>query len=166
MSKADPSCSKITRRAAIAATLSVAVPAMPGVTLPATAAPAPNPVPAAIAAHRAAVAALDAAARRLCDVDEGLIDDGGQDRGSVPDDDPLLIERFAAFDAACETETHTAWTLARLQPACLAAAAALLRYAGEVESRPTAAIGPSHRTAIAAPTGPPRSTTALPRRWT
>ena len=137
MSKAGPSYSNITRRAAIAATLSAAVPAMAGVALPARAAPAAlalNPVIASIAAHRAAVAALNAAARRLSDVDDGLVDDGGQDRGSGPDDDPLLIAAMAAFDTACDAETQTAWALARLQPACLAGAAALLRYAGDVEA--------------------------------
>ena len=134
MSKAGPSCSNITRRAAIAATLTAAVPAMASVALPACAAPALDPVLTAIAAHRAAVAALNAAAHHLSDVDEGLIDDGGQDRGSGPDDDPLLIAAIAAFDAACDAETQTAWALARLQPACLAGAAALLRYAGEVEA--------------------------------
>jgi hypothetical protein len=137
MPKAGPSCSKITRRAAIAGTLTAAVPALAGVALPALAppvAPAPDPVLAAITAHRDAIAALDAAARHLSDVEEGLVDDGGQDRGSGADDDPLLLAAIAAFDAACDAETQTAWALARLRPACLAGAAALLRYAGDVEA--------------------------------
>jgi hypothetical protein len=137
MSKAGPSCSKITRRAAIAATLTAAVPAMAGVALPARAAapaPAPDPVLAAIAAHREAAAALEAAVRYLSDMEEGLVDDGGEDRGSEADDDPLLLAAVAAFDAACDADAHAAWALARLRPPCLAGAVALLRYAGDVEA--------------------------------
>jgi hypothetical protein len=136
MSKAGPICSKITRRAAIAAGLSAALPPL-ACTLPAHAsAPTliPDPILATIAAHRAAVAALDAAAQHLSDVDEGLIDDGGMDRGSGADDDPLLLAASAAFHAACDAESRAAWALARARPASPAAAAALLRYAGDLEA--------------------------------
>jgi hypothetical protein len=124
MSRAVPSCSKITRRAAIAATLGACAPAR----LP------HGGFGAAITEHRAALAALDAAARHLCDVEEGLVEDNGQDRGSGPDDDPVLIAALAAFDAASDAESRAAWALARIRPEHPAAAAALLRYAGDVEA--------------------------------
>src|SRR5262245_26509997 len=88
-----------------------------------------------VAAHRAAVAAVEAAARRLCDVEEGVADDGGQDRGSGADDDAFLLAATAAFDAAWDAETRAAWALARAAPVNLAAAATLLRYVGDVEAQ-------------------------------
>src|SRR5262245_8689971 len=91
-------------------------------------------IEALLAAHGAAVAAVETAARHLCDVEEGLVDDGGQDRGNGPDDDPLLTVATAAFDAACNAETRTAWALARARPTDPAAAAALLRHVGDVEA--------------------------------
>jgi hypothetical protein len=145
MAQADSTCSKITRRAAIAAlgvapagalpSLGASASANPAAAATPLAAPAlPNPVSAAIAAHRAAVAALDAAASHLSDVEEGVFDDGGQDRGTDAHDDPVLLAAEAAFEAACDAESRSAWALARLAPPHPAAAAALLRYAGEVEA--------------------------------
>lgn len=151
MAKAGASSSKLTRRAAIAATAAtLAVPvgaAIAGAPLglagfvpaagaaPAPAAPAPpDPVLAAIAAHRAALAGLEAAAAHLSAVEEGTFDDGGQERGDSADDDPVLLAAEAAFEAACETESRTAWALARVPVATPAAAAALLRHAGEVRA--------------------------------
>jgi len=98
-------------------------------------APAAADVAALLAAHRTAVAAFEAAARHLCDVEEGVADDGGQDRGSGDDDDPFLRAATAAFDAAWDAETRAAWALARAVPANLAAAATLLRYVGDVEAQ-------------------------------
>ena len=92
-------------------------------------------VAALLAAHRTAVAAFEAAARHLCDVEEGVADDGGQDRGSGDDDDPFLRAATAAFDAAWDAETRAAWALARAVPANIAAAATLLRYVGDVEAQ-------------------------------
>src|SRR5262245_4742766 len=92
-------------------------------------------IAALLAAHRTAVAAVEAAARHLCDVEEGVADDGGQDRGNDADDDPFLNAALSAFDAAWDAETRTAWALARVRPADLATAAALLRYAGNVEAQ-------------------------------
>jgi hypothetical protein len=136
MSKAGLSCSKITRRAAIAAGLSAALSPLAGAAAQAQApAAAPDPrILAAIAAHRAAVAAVDAAALHLSRVEDGVVEDGSVDRGSAADDDPLWLGAHAAFDAACDAESRTAWALARLKPATCAAAAALVRYAGGVEA--------------------------------
>src|SRR5215468_4164641 len=133
MSEAVQSCTKITRRAAIAATLGACAPAsLASGGLGAAA--ADDPILAAIAQHRAALAAFDAAAHHLCDVEEGLVEDAGVDRGSGPDDDPVLIAALAAFDAASDAESRAAWALARIRPPHLAAAAALLRYAADVEA--------------------------------
>jgi len=92
-------------------------------------------VAALLAAHRAAVAAVETAAHHLCDVEEGVADDGGQDRGSGADDDAFLLAATAAFDAAWDAETRAAWALARAVPVNLAAAATLLRYVGDVEAQ-------------------------------
>jgi len=134
----------ITRRTLVAAALVPAALPAPllctAATNPAFAAldaqaPAPTDVTALVAAHRTAVAAFEAAARHLCDVEEGVADDGGQDRGSGDDDDPFLRAATAAFDAAWEAETRAAWALARAVPANIAAAATLLRYVGDVEAQ-------------------------------
>ena len=125
----------ITRRAVVAGAAALASTA--GATpLPAPVpGAAPDPVLAAIAAHRAAVTALDAAALHLSRVEDGSFDDGGADRGSGADDDPVLLAADAAFDAASDAEARAAWALARARPASPTAAAALLRYAGDVEAK-------------------------------
>jgi len=135
MSKAGAGCRKISRRATIAATLGACVSArLPRRALGTPAAAAADPVVALIAAHREAVAGLEATARHLCDVEEGAADDGGQDRGTGADDDPFFLAALAAFDAADDAATRTAWALARARLTSLAAAAALLRYVADVEA--------------------------------
>jgi hypothetical protein len=135
MSKAASPSSKITRRAAIAATLG-------GVAAPALAAPAlPDPVLAAIAAHKTAYARLDQACRHVSRL-EGDIPkqrrqewfDEDRQQGIGADDDPRWTAALTAQRAAFDAETQTAWALARARPASLAGAAALLRHACEFEA--------------------------------
>jgi len=135
MSKAGSSCSKISRRATIAATLGACMSTrLPRGALGAPAAASADPILELIMAHAAAVAAFEAAAHHLCDVEEGVADDGGQDRGTCADDDPFFLAALAAFDAADEMQARTAWALARARLTSLAAAAALLRYVARVEA--------------------------------
>src|SRR5262245_62973997 len=100
----------------------------------AAAAAAADPIMELIATHRAAGAAVEAAARHLCDVEGGAADDGGQDRGTGADDVPFFLAALAAFDAADEAEARAAWALARARLTGPAAAAALLRYVADVEA--------------------------------
>jgi len=73
--------------------------------------------------------------RDTCDVEEGLVEDNGVDRGSTAADDPILAAAVAAFDAASDAEQSTAWALADDRPAHSAAIAALLRYVADVEAQ-------------------------------
>jgi hypothetical protein len=136
MSKAACSSSKLTRRTAIAATLAA-------FSAPARAAPcppAPDPVFAAIAAHKAASAALDDACLHMSRLERDIPKERrkewfDEDRaaGIGADDDPRWTGVLAANRAAFHAETHCAWVLAHVRPASLAGAAALLRYAAEYE---------------------------------
>jgi len=132
MSKAGAGCRKISRRATIAAALGACGAHLPHGGL--AAAVAADPITELIAAHRAAVAAFEAAARHLCDVEEGVADDGGQDRGTGDDHDPFFLAALAAFDAADDVAARTAWALASARFTSLAAAAALLRYVADVDA--------------------------------
>jgi len=134
MSKAGPTCSKISRRATLAATIGACASAyLPGAGFGA-AAPAADPIFAAIAAHAAAFAEFEAAAHHLCDVEEGVYDDGGQDRGTCAEDDPVLLAAEARFNTADEVQARAAFALAQAELTGLAAAAVLLRYVADVEA--------------------------------
>jgi hypothetical protein len=102
---------------------------------------APDPVWAAIAAHQAAYATLDRVCHRLSDLEpqipedrrkEYRVDHRGTDVGA--NDDLRWTAAMAAYWAADAAETEAAWALAHAQPATLAGAAALLRYAHEFEA--------------------------------
>jgi hypothetical protein len=138
MSKAASPSSKLTRRKAIAAALAgMAAPALAGpARLPA------DPVFAAIAAHKAAHAQLDQACSYVSRLEENIPEerrqewfDGDREQGIGTNDDPRWTAALTAQRAAFDTETQTAWALARAQPAGLVGAAALLRHAGEFEAR-------------------------------
>ena len=135
MSKAASPSIKLTRRTAIAAIAAMSAPAR--------AAPsrlAPDPVFAAIAAHKGAYVRLDQSCRHVSRL-EGAIpkerrqewfdEDREQDIGA--DDDPRWTTALAAQRAAFDAETQAAWVLAHARPASLAGVAALLRYAAEYE---------------------------------
>jgi hypothetical protein len=136
MSKAASPSSKITRRAAIAATLA-------GFGAPASAAPAlltSDPVHAAIAAHKAAYVRLDQACSDLSRLERDIPKDRRQEwfdedreKGIGLNDDPRWTAALAANRAAFDAEMQAAWVLAHARPASLAGAAALLRYAAEYE---------------------------------
>jgi hypothetical protein len=135
VSKAEYCITKITRRAAIAATLAgVGAPAAVDALLP-------DPVLAAIAAHKAAYAALDQVCLRLSRL-EGQIPQArrkewfAEDRaaGVGADDDPRWTAVLAAYHAASDAVEQAAWALAHARPAGLAGAAALLRHAYEHEA--------------------------------
>ena len=130
-SGADPNT--VSRRILLAAAASVAIPAAAASTGAGPPA-APDPILATIAAHAVAFAEFEAAAHHLCDVEEGVFDDGGQDRGTCAEDDPVLIAAEARFNAADEAQARAAWALAQAELTGLAAAAALLRYVADVES--------------------------------
>jgi hypothetical protein len=112
----------------------VATPAFPALLTP-------DPVFAAIAAHKAAYARLDQACLHVSRL-EGNIPkarrqewfDEDRRQGIGADDDPRWTAALAAQRAAFDAETQTAWALAHAQPAGLAGAAALLRHAGEFEA--------------------------------
>jgi hypothetical protein len=137
MSKAASPSSKLTRRKAIAATLA-------GVAAPALAGPAlltPDPVFAAIAAHKAAYARLDQACLHISRLEETILEDqrqewfdGDREQGIGANDDPRWTAALTAQRTAFDAETQMAWALAHAQPAELAGAAALLRHAGEFEA--------------------------------
>src|SRR5436305_6943691 len=137
MSKAGSPSSKLTRRNAIAATLA-------GVAAPALAGPArliPDPVFAAIAAHKAAYARLDQACLHVSRLEENIPEerrpewfDEDREQGIGTNDDPRWTAALTAQRATFDTETQMAWALAHARPAGLAGAAALLRHAGEFES--------------------------------
>jgi hypothetical protein len=137
MSKAASPSSKLTRRNAIAATLA-------GIAAPALAGPAlltPDPVFAAIAAHKAAYARLDQACLHVSRLEENIPEERRQEwfdedrvRGIGTNDDPRWTGALTAQRTAFDAETQTAWALAHAQPVGLAGAAALLRHAGEFEA--------------------------------
>ena len=137
MSKAASPSSKLTRRNAIAATLV-------GVAAPALAGPAsltPDPVFAAIAAHKAACARLDQACLHVSRLEENIPEDRRQEwfdkdreQGIGTNDDPRWTAALTAQRATFDAETQMAWALAHAQPVGLAGAAALLRHAGEFEA--------------------------------
>src|ERR1043166_3825708 len=110
MSKAASPSSKITRRAAIAATLA-------GIATPALTAPAlPDPVFAAIAAHKAAYARLDQACLHVSRLERTIPKERRQEwfdedrrQGIGADDDPRWTTALAAQRAAFDAETQTAW---------------------------------------------------------
>ncbi|HEV7880393.1 hypothetical protein [Bradyrhizobium sp.] len=166
MSKAASPSSKLTRRNAIAAALA-------GVAAPALAGPAlltPDPVFAAIAAHKAACARLDQACLHVSRLEENIPEerrqewfDGDREQGIGTNDDPRWTAALTAQRAAFSTETRMAWALAHAQPAGLAGAAALLRHAGAFEAR--AAGGPAIRKRSTATSGSSYSTTASQRHW-
>lgn len=133
MSKAACCSTKLTRRAAIVATLA-------GVATPAVAV-LPDPAFAAIAAHKAAYARLDTACRCVSRLErqvpaarrkEWYAEDRGTNVGA--NDDPRWKAAMTNYWAAFDAETQTAWALARAQPAGLAGASALLRHAYEFEA--------------------------------
>jgi hypothetical protein len=137
MSKAASPSSKLTRRNAIAAALAgVAAPALAG-----SARLTPEPVFAAIAAHRAAYARLDQACSHVSRLEENIPEerrqewfDGDRAQGIGTNDDPRWTAVLTAQRATFDAETQMAWALARTQPVGLAGAAALLRHAGEFEA--------------------------------
>src|SRR5258708_11758789 len=137
MSKAASPSSKLTRRKAIAATLA-------GIAAPALAGPArltPDPVFAAIAAHKAACARLDQACLHVSRLEETIPEerrqewfDGDRVQGIGTNDDPRWTAALTAQRATFDAETQMAWALAHARPVGLAGAAALLRHAGEFEA--------------------------------
>jgi hypothetical protein len=137
MSKAGCCSTAISRRAAIVATLAGV--GAPAITVPALA--ASDPVFAAIAAHKVAYNRLDQACRLMSDLEgdipeerrkEWFAEDRRTDVGA--NDDPRWTVANAAYWAASDAEEKAAWALAHAQPAGLAGAAALLRYAHEYEA--------------------------------
>jgi hypothetical protein len=135
MSKAACPSSKLTRRAAIAATLAAASPALPAPLLP-------DPAYAAIAGHNAACAAFEGACHHVARM-EGAIPkenrrewfDEDRAKGIGADDDPRWTAALNANRAASATEKQVAWALARVRPASLGGAAALLRHCADVTAR-------------------------------
>ncbi len=127
MSKAGCPSSKLTRRAAIAATLASA--ATPAGALPALG--APDPAFALIAAHKAANAEHERVCRNMSDL-EGQIPQekrqewyaGDRAKGIGRNDDPRWTAANAAYRAAFDAEEAAAWALARARPASVAGAAA------------------------------------------
>ncbi|MEA2897795.1 MAG: hypothetical protein QOJ84_3410 [Bradyrhizobium sp.] len=137
MSKAASPSSKLTRRNAIVATFAaVAAPVLAGpALLP------PDPVFAAIAAHKAAYARLDHACLHVSRLEENIPEerrqewfDEDREQGIGTNDDPRWTAALTAQRAAFDAETQTAWALAHARPAGLAGAVALLRHAGEFEA--------------------------------
>jgi len=121
----------LTRRGVLAgAAATVAVPNEGAVTRVA----ATDPIFAAIAAHAAAFAEFEAAAHHLCDVEEGVFDHGGQDRGTCAEDDPVLPAAEARFNTADDVQAQAAFALAQAELTGLAAAIVLLRYVADVEA--------------------------------
>lgn len=137
MSKAASACSKITRRTAIAAVAAFGAPAR-AASSPLT----PDPVFAAIAAHKAAYTRLDQACRYVSRL-EGAIPkerrkewfDEDREQGIGANDDPLWTAALVAQRAAFDAEAQAAWAVARAHPAGLAGAAALLRHAYDSQAR-------------------------------
>ena len=132
MSKAASASSKLTRRTAIAAIAAFSAPAS------VAALPAPDPVFAAIAAHKAAYARLDQSCTHLSRMERAIPRerrkewfDEDRAKGIGADDDPPWTATLAAQRAASDAEAHAAWALAHLRPASLAGAAALLSHAAE-----------------------------------
>jgi hypothetical protein len=132
----------ITRRAVVAAAAGVPVAAAASLPASAFAAAPDQKTLAAIAAHRAAYEALDAACLALSALErripealrQGQFDDE-IGTGAGANDDPRWTAGNKAYQAAAEAETAAAWALAHLKPTTLAGAVALLRYAAESAAR-------------------------------
>ena len=130
MSKAACPSSKLTRRAAIAATLA-------GAAVPASAAalPGSDQVLAMIAAHKAAYAECDRMCGVMADLERAIPVERRQEwmpeDGPCPGDDPRWTAMLIDYHATFEAEEKAAWALAHARPTTLAAAAALMRYAYE-----------------------------------
>jgi hypothetical protein len=137
MSKAACPSSKLTRRAAIAATLAgaAALAAAP----PALA--APDPAFALIAAHKAATAAHEEACALMSELEGQIPEDKRKEwfradraKGIGADDDPRWRAATTAYWATFDAEEKAAWALAHARPATPMGAAALLRHAYEHEA--------------------------------
>jgi hypothetical protein len=135
MSKAACPSSKLTRRAAIAATLAAASPALPAPRWP-------DPAYAAIGGHNAAYAAFESACHHVARMESVIPKDKRREwfdedraKGIGTDDDPRWTAALNANRAASATEKQVAWTLTRVRPASLAGMAALLRHAADVTAR-------------------------------
>ena len=135
MSKAAPASSKVTRRAAIAATLAAASPVLPAPLLL-------DPAYAAIAAHNAAYAAFEGACHHVAYLERAIPKDKRREwfeedraKGIGADDDPRWTAALNVDRAASATEKRVAWALARVRPASLAGVAALLRHTADLTAR-------------------------------
>ncbi len=137
MSKAACPSSKLTRRAAIAATIAGA--AAPAAALPAFA--ASDPAFALVAAHKAAAAEHEEACSLMSELEGQIPKEKRKEwfradraKGVGADDDPRWTAAATAYWATFDAEEKAAWALAHARPATLAAAAALLRHAHEHEA--------------------------------
>ena len=133
MGKAACSSSKLTRRAAIGVALAGA--ATP--TLPAS-----DAAFALIATHQKAFARLNETIADIARLEHDIPEDRRQewapedrDEGIGLNDDPRWTAALDAHNAAIDAETAAAWVIAHTQPATIAGAAALLRYAADYEER-------------------------------
>lgn len=166
MSKAASPSSKLTRRKAIAATLA-------GIAAPALAGPAPltpDPVSAAIAAHKAAYARLDQACLQVARLEENIPGDRRQEwfeedrgQGIGTNDDPRWTAalRRSGLHSAPKRKRRGPWRTRdrRGSPArrpCCAMPAS---------SRQAAADGPAIRKMTTATNRPSYSTIAWQRHW-
>jgi hypothetical protein len=98
----------------------------------------PDPAFTAIAAHKAAYEAFDAACSHMSTMEGAIPKDRREEwfeedraKGLGANDDPRWSAALNAFRAALSNETRLAWTLARTSPAGVAGAAAALRYAAD-----------------------------------
>lgn len=113
------------------------VPAAGLAALPALAAEAPDPIFAAIDAHKAAGEAFEAAVGRGMDLEETLPEEVQQssitawERVIVDTDDPRWIEAEIAREATCHAVDERAWAFIENPPTTAAGAAALTAYVAE-----------------------------------
>jgi hypothetical protein len=101
----------------------------------------PDPIFAAIEAHKAAFAAFDAAWHRLSDLEEELPKDlrkswiDAWETKIVETDDPRWIEAEKASNQLADAETEAAIELINVEPVTLAGAAALMKYVADMEAK-------------------------------
>ena len=107
---------------------------------PAHARALPDPAFAAIAAHRAAYARLDAACTHMSHMERAVPNERREEwfdedraNGLGANDDPRWTAALDGYRAASDAEKQKAWAVARCRPVSLEGAAALLRYGAEYE---------------------------------
>jgi hypothetical protein len=113
------------------------VPAAGLAAIPLRAAQEPDPIFAAIEAHKAAGAAFEAAVEREMDLEEALPKEARQSSITVWEyvivetDDPRWIEAVKANDETCDAVDELAWAFIEHPPTTAAGAAALTAYIGD-----------------------------------